>query len=139
MTIKDNVTGFQHLGLPVTNLEKSKRFYAQLGFTEVMATTLPAEGAEILVCMMTLGSFMLELYQLDGHELAEIADRFDGHIDHLALDVNNIEATFEAVRAAGLDSIEGAPAYLPFWEKGIRYFVVRGPDGEKVEFCERIK
>lgn len=134
-----NVTGFQHLGLPVTDLERSRSFYARLGFTEVMATTLPADGAEIQVCMMALGSFVLELYQLVGDELAEIAARRDGHIDHLALDVRNIESAFEEARAAGLDVIEDAPVFLPFWEKGIRYFMVRGPDGEKVEFCERIK
>jgi lactoylglutathione lyase len=82
---------------------------------------------------------VLELYQLVGAELAEIATRRDGHIDHLALDVQSIETAFEKARAGGLDIIEDAPVFLPFWEKGIRYFNVRGPDGEKVEFCERIK
>jgi lactoylglutathione lyase len=89
--------------------------------------------------MMALGSFILEMYQLVGDELAEIALRADGHIDHFALDVQNIETTFAAARLAGLDIIEDEPVFLPFWEKGIRYFKVCGPDGEKVEFCERIK
>jgi hypothetical protein len=30
------------------------------------------------------------------------------------------------------------PVYLPFWEKGIKYFNVLGPDGERVEFAERL-
>ncbi len=137
--IKDHVTGFQHLGLPVTNIEQSLSFYEQLGFTVIMSTTLPADAEPIQVRMMKLGDFVLELYQLTGAEREEIASRTDGHVDHFALDVDDIEATLAAVRAAGLETIEDAPVFLPFWEQGIRYFIVRGPDGERVEFCERIK
>ncbi len=137
--IKEHVTGFQHLGLPVTNIEQSFAFYERLGFSVIMSTTLPADEEPVQVRMMQLGDFVLELYQLAGAERAEIAARADGHVDHFALDVDDIEATFEAVRAARLETVEDAPVYLPFWEQGIRYFVVRGPDGERVEFCERIK
>ena len=28
---------------------------------------------------------------------------------------------------------------LPFWEKGIRYFNIKGPNEEVVEFCEIVK
>ncbi|MBL8133032.1 MAG: VOC family protein, partial [Anaerolineae bacterium] len=81
----------------------------------------------------------LELYQLPGTEGAEAAARSDGHIDHVALDVTDIDAAFAAARSMRLDLLQDAPVFLPFWEKGIRYFIVRGPDGERVEFCERLK
>jgi len=29
--------------------------------------------------------------------------------------------------------------YLPFWEKGCKYFYILGPDGERLEFCEILK
>ncbi len=137
--IKEHVTGFQHLGLPVTNMEQSLAFYERLGFKVIMSTTLPAAAEPVQVRMLALGDFVLELYQLAGAERAEIAARADGHVDHFALDVDQIEPAFAAVHAAGLETVEDAPVFLPFWEKGIRYFVVRGPDGERVEFCERIK
>ncbi len=137
--IKEHVTGFQHLGLPVTNIEQSLAFYERLGFDVIMSTTLPADDEPVQVRMMALGDFVLELYQLAGAERAEIAARADGHVDHLALDVDSIDSTFAAVHTAGLETVEDAPVFLPFWEHGICYFVVRGPDGERVEFCERIK
>jgi lactoylglutathione lyase len=129
-----NVQGFQHLGLPVTNIARSREFYERLGFRAVFETTLPAEGGAIQVAMLDLNGFILELYQLAGADRAEIAARGDGHVDHLALNVADIEQAWEAARAAGLTPLEEAPMYLPFWGKGCKYFTVRGPDGEKVEF-----
>ncbi|MBL8131399.1 MAG: hypothetical protein JNL42_06045, partial [Anaerolineae bacterium] len=46
---------------------------------------------------------MLELYQLPGTEGAEAAARSDGHIDHVALDVTDIDAAFAAARSMRLD------------------------------------
>jgi lactoylglutathione lyase len=138
MQLKDTLTGLQHLGVPVTNLERSRTFYLQLGFTEALRTDLKGAEGDIQVCFLALGTFILELYQLVGAEREEVGRRGDGHIDHFALDVSDIEAAFAAVKAAGLTPLEESPVYLPFWEKGIRYFVVRGPDGEKVEFCQRL-
>lgn len=129
-----NVQGFQHLGLPVTDMARSRAFYERLGFRAVFETALPAEGGAIQVAMLDLNGFILELYQLVGAELAGIAARGDGHVDHLALNVADIEQAWEAARAAGLTPLEEAPMYLPFWGKGCKYFTVRGPDGEKVEF-----
>ncbi len=129
-----NVQGFQHLGLPVTDIARSRAFYERLGFRAVFETTLPAEGGAIQVAMLDLSGFVLELYQLVGADLAGIAARGDGHVDHLALNVADIEQAWEAARAAGLTPLEDAPVFLPFWDKGCKYFTVRGPDGEKVEF-----
>ena len=25
---------------------------------------------------------------------------------------------------------------LPFWEKGIKFFIIEGPNRERIEFCE---
>ena len=129
-----NVQGFQHLGLPVTDIARSRAFYERLGFRAVFETTLPAEGGAIQVAMLDLSGFVLELYQLVGADLAGIAARGDGHVDHLALNVADIEQAWGAARAAGLTPLEDAPVFLPFWDKGCKYFTVRGPDGEKVEF-----
>ena len=129
-----NVQGFQHLGLPVTDIARSRDFYERLGFRAIFETTLPAEGGTIEVAMLDLNGFVLELYQLTGADWVEVAARRDGHVDHLALNVADIERTWEAARAAGLTPLEEAPVFLPFWDKGCKYFTVRGPDGEKVEF-----
>lgn len=135
MLLKDNLHGLQHVGIPVTDLERSKVFYARLGFVEVMRTDLPGASEAIQVAMMRHEQLTLELYQLDPEERQAIAKRVDGHLDHLALDVMDIEQAYREICAAGLQVLEdSAPVYLPFWEQGVRYFTIRGPDGEKIEF-----
>ena len=27
----------------------------------------------------------------------------------------------------------------PFWGEGVKFFTIQGPDGEKIEFCERLR
>jgi catechol 2,3-dioxygenase-like lactoylglutathione lyase family enzyme len=68
------------------------------------------------------------------HKLQEIKNRTDGHIDHVAFDVDDIEKTFELIRNEGLTIIENEPVFLDFWAKGCRYFNILGPDGERIEF-----
>lgn len=136
--LEGNLCGLQHLGLPVTDIERSKAFYSRLGFTVTMTSELSSGEGAIQVTMMELSGLVLELYQLAGTQRAEIGAREDGHIDHIALDVVDIEQAFADVRAAGLELLEDAPVFLPFWEHGVRYFNVRGPDREKVEFNQRL-
>ena len=135
MLLKGNLRGLQHIGLPVTDLERSKAFYTELGFVEVMRTNLPRASEDVQVAMMHHEGLTIELYQLEEHERQEIAQRTDGHLDHIALDVADIEQAYHEIRTSGLEILEAdAPVFLPFWEHGVRYFTVRGPDGEKVEF-----
>ena len=132
------VTGLQHLGVPVTDIARSKVFYTRLGFHEVMATPLHTESGDIQVAMMKTGEFVLELYQLPNKALVEISTRGHGHIDHFALDVDDIPQVFDTVKAAGLVSLEREPVFVPFWDKGVFYFNIEGPDGEKIEFNQRL-
>jgi lactoylglutathione lyase len=135
MLLKDNLQGFQHLGLPVTDLERSRAFYQNFGFTEAMRTDLTPQEHLVRVAMLEKSGFTIELYQLPGAEREEIAARGDGHIDHMALNVRDIDAALAEIRAAGLEVLEpDAPVFLPFWTHGVKFFTVRGPDGEKVEF-----
>lgn len=140
MLLKGNLQGLQHIGIPVTNLERSKAFYVQLGFVEVMRTNLPGTPEPIQVAMMRHEGLTIELYQLAGEERLALAKRSDGHVDHIALDVLDIEQAYSEIRAEGLEILEDpAPVHLPFWERGVKFFTIRGPDGEKVEFNQILK
>lgn len=133
--LKGNLRGLQHIGLPVTNLVRSKAFYSKLGFVEIMRTDLPGTSEAVQVAMMHHEALTLELYQLEQEERQEIAKRPDGHIDHIALDVLDIEQAYNDISGAGLEILEeNAPVFLPFWDHGVKFFTIRGPDGEKVEF-----
>lgn len=124
----------QHVGLPVTDLAASEAFYRRLGFANVMASGFDDRGGRGAVAMMRRDAMILELYQMPEAELQAIRERKDGHIDHIAFDVDDIDSAFAALGTAGFSVVEEEPVFLPFWNKGCKYFNVLGPDGERLEF-----
>jgi catechol 2,3-dioxygenase-like lactoylglutathione lyase family enzyme len=140
MLLHNNLQGLQHLGLPVTDLERSLAFYGQFGFTVAMRTEISSAHGAVQVAMIEKDGLTIELYQLAGAERAEIAARQDGHHDHVALNVLDIDQAFAELKAAGFAILEpDAPKFLPFWAKGVKFFTIRGPDGEKVEFNQFLR
>ena len=59
-----------------------------------------------------------------------------GAIDHISLDVDDIEATWAAVKEAGYTPVEAEIDGLPYFEKGVRFFNIVGPNAETIEFCQ---
>ena len=134
------INHIQHIGLPVSNIQKSIGFYEKFGFTNVMPSTFEIEGEKGgIVAMMKRDSIILELYQMPASYLTEIKNRKDGHIDHIAFDVDDIELAFTTIKENHFTILEKEPVFLNFWNKGCKYFNVLGPDGERLEFNEIIK
>lgn len=129
-----NLTRIQHVGIPVADLVRSEAFYNRLGFTNVMSSTFQHEGGQGKVAMMKQGDIIIEIYQMPDPALNEIRSRKDGHIDHVAFDVEDIEATFALLKKEGFNIIEESPVFLAFWQRGCKYFNITGPDGERLEF-----
>ena len=130
----------QHIGIPVSNIQKSIGFYEKFGFTNVMPSTFEIEGEKGgIVAMMKRDSIILELYQMPASYLTEITNRKDGHIDHIAFDVDDIELAFTTIKENHFTILEKEPVFLNFWNKGCKYFNILGPDGERLEFNEIIK
>jgi sucrose-6-phosphate hydrolase SacC (GH32 family)/catechol 2,3-dioxygenase-like lactoylglutathione lyase family enzyme len=133
--LADNFTGLQHIGLPVSDLDRSVGFYIKLGFRNVMERKFDDGGGLIRVAMMKREGVVMELYQLPPDQLSiDIRTRKDGHLDHIAFNVKDIDKAFEEIKRAGLVPLQDQPVRLDFWERGCRYFSIRGPDGEKLEF-----
>jgi len=128
------INHLQHTGIPVTNLDTSEIFYKKLGFKNVMVSGFEHNGDKGSMAMMQQHEMIIELYQMPPKELKEIRSRSNGHIDHIAFDVSNIEEAFTELKAAGFKVMEEAPVFLPFWKNGCRYFNITGPDGERLEF-----
>jgi lactoylglutathione lyase len=135
---KENLNGLAHIGIPVKNLDRSRDFYKKFGFVEVMHAELPTGGEPVRVCMLEKDSCIIELYQPVGEDLKEIGTRKDGLIDHIALSVHDIDSALEELEAVGTKALEGKPVELPFWDRGAKYFSIRGPDGEKLEFNQKL-
>ena len=99
-----------------------------------MEATFIHQGEPGTAIMMKRDTIIIELYQMPDKELAAIRNRQDGHIDHVAFDVPDIDKTFEVLKKAGFNVLEPAPVFLQFWTKGCKYFNITGPDGERLEF-----
>ena len=132
MNIKIN--HLQHIGIPVTNLKVSEIFYQRLGFKNVMENTFDFNGEKGKVAMMQNGNTIIEIYQMPEKELAEIRSRKNGHIDHIAFDVSDINEAFNVLKKASFHIVEDSPVFLPFWKNGCKYFNILGPDSERLEF-----
>jgi catechol 2,3-dioxygenase-like lactoylglutathione lyase family enzyme len=129
-----NITGIQHIGIPVTNITNSQEFYKRLGFANVMEAGFDEKGERGTCVMMQRGNMIIELYQLPESGLDAIRSRKNGHIDHIAFDVPDIDAAFATIKQAGFNVIEPEPVFLQFWANGCKYFNITGPDNERLEF-----
>lgn len=128
------INHLQHVGIPVTAIGVSEAFYRRLGFNNVMEAGFTNNGEPGTCIMMQHKTVIIELYQLPGSQLQGIRERKDGHIDHIAFDVDDIDETFSLLKNAGFQIMEEAPVFLSFWTKGCKYFNILGPDGERLEF-----
>ena len=61
-----------------------------------------------------------------------------GAINHIAIDVKNIDKVFSLVKSLDMEMTDNNVNSLPFWENGVKFFTIIGPNRERVEFCERL-
>jgi lactoylglutathione lyase len=129
-----NIRAIQHIGIPVTDIGASALFYSKLGFTKVMEAPFDHNGEKGTCIMMQREAMIMELYQMPASGLPEIRSRKDGHIDHIAFDVADIDEVYAILKKGGFHIIEPEPVFLNFWQNGCKYFNITGPDGERLEF-----
>lgn len=99
-----------------------------------MHASFDMDGEAGICIMMQNGSVIIELYQISESRLAEIRNRRDGRIDHIAFNVDDIDSTFITLKKAQCNIVEEAPGFLSFWKKGSTYFNILGPDDEHLKF-----
>ena len=120
-SFRNNVTGIQHLGIPTADLDRTIGFYQGLGFE--LTWQNPGE-----VAFLQNGTLVIETYAVDAPAMK------NGAIDHVALNVTDIEAAWMDAQACGYETEDSAINFLPFFEKGVKFFTIIGPNREKVEF-----
>ena len=119
---KANVTGIQHLGIPTENFPATVDFYHSLGFETIWSNET--------VAFLQLGTLVVETYVATDYPAA----MKNGAIDHVALNVKDIEAAWRDVKAGGYELADTEINFLPFFENGVKFFTIIGPNKEKVEF-----
>ncbi|MBS4963420.1 MAG: VOC family protein [Phocaeicola dorei] len=129
MDIRTKITGIQHVGIPTDDIQKSILFYKGLGFGIVWQTINEQDGTSVV--FLQLGNLIMEVYE------NKQASMKSGAIDHIALNVTDIGAVFSKIKELGYEMLDDNIRYLPFWEYGVRFFTIIGPNKEKIEFCEK--
>ena len=122
MAFSKIATGLQHIGIPTNDLNQTIEFYRSLGFDLALRT---ANGDE-QVAFLRLGDLTIETYQ--NFKAAHV----NGAVDHVAINVVDVDEARRIADALKLEVIE--EGQLPFWDNGVKYFTVLGPNREKIEF-----
>jgi lactoylglutathione lyase len=144
-----NITGFHHVGMTVSSMERSLAFYRDiLGFEEVFSWNpqAPYIGTLVGYPEVDLHATILKLPNNDGRlELLEYRNVDGKPIDsrngnpgtvHVAFFVDDLEPYFERLKAAGIDSVSApvTPTIGP--NKGGRAVYMIDPDGVRVELIQ---
>ena len=129
MDIRTKITGIQHVGVPTDDIQKSILFYKGLGFGIVWQTINEQDGTSVV--FLQLGNLIMEVYE------NKQASMKSGAIAHRALNVTDIDAVFSKIKELGYEMLDDNIRFLPFWEYGVRFFTIIGPNKEKIEFCEK--
>ncbi|MBX7433911.1 VOC family protein [Mycobacterium sp. Y57] len=126
-----------HVGLRVRELDRQKRFYEALGFTEVKRLRVPDSLAGGLLGLdspigfeavyLQNGDFVLQLLTFSGYPAPDEAERtmVGAGLTHLSIAVDDMAAAQAAVRSAG-----GAVIADP---GGGFACMIRDPEGQLLE------
>lgn len=124
--MKEYATGIQHVGIPTKNMDATKEFYQNLGFEPAFETV--NDGSK--VCFLKLENLVMEVYE-SGDAAGKI-----GAIEHVAIDVTDIEQVYEEICKKNMNTMQDEIHFLPFWDNGVRFFTIKGPNEEKIEFSQ---
>lgn len=124
------IVGVAHIGLPTNDLNKTIEFYKSLGF-EVMLETYNEKTKE-KVAFLQIQNYCIESFE------NRQAAMTDGAYQHVALDVKDIESTYKKICENDYQVITDGIEELPFWENGVKFFMIKGPNEERIEFCQKL-
>lgn len=122
----DFALGLQHVGLPTNDLKATIAFYESLGFETVYQVKNEAAGED--VAFLRLKNLTIEAYE-NGRAAMQ-----SGAIDHIAIDVVDVEAAYRLAQEQGYRIVSNGVEFLPFWQNGVKFFILLGPNQERVEF-----
>lgn len=122
------ITGIEHTGIMVSNMEDSITFY-----TEVLGLKLldRFDHTSVPVELAFLGLGGKVLVELISGYTGEVTN--EGKVHHIAFSVTNIEEKFELLKEEGVLIKDKEITELP----NGKYFFFYGPDKESLEFFER--
>ena len=127
--LTDYATGFAHIGIPAKDLDETVDFYKSLGF-KVLG--IFPNGAN-RCAFVAFNDLLIETWEGDQPAMQA------GAINHVSLNATDVDKAFVQAKAQGLNVVEDEVQSIPsFWEHGIRFFNILGPNHETIEFCQKL-
>lgn len=127
MALKDYFTGIQHIGIPAKDLDETIAFYKKLGFDQKGLF----HNGDNRCAFMHYGNIIIETWE--GDPTADC----DGAINHFSMNTTDVDKAYAAAKEMGLNVLDDEIQSIPtFWENGIRFFNIQGPNHERIEFCQ---
>src|SRR5688572_3268501 len=99
-----------HLGIATTGIDGALKFWADaLGLENVHTETV--EDQKVRVAMLPLGESRIELLEptSDDSPISKFLEKRGGGIHHIAVEVDDIEASLEKLKAKGMRLIDETP------------------------------
>lgn len=140
------IIGFLHLSLRVSDLERSRRFYADALGCEVEAeqafegpaANAPVAGAagRVRSLVVARDGFRIELFELDAPRPADdTASAGPGAVHHLVFAVDDLESTLHSLRDRGVVVMEETRTCFA---RGVGSCFVRDPDGLPIQLYQGV-
>jgi lactoylglutathione lyase len=121
-----------HTAIRVTDLERSRRFYATFGFIELGATQIPGGSIVVLNLPGDGDEVTLELFYDDKSNDLVVGDG----LSHLVVQVDDIEGFVAELRTKGLQAGDIEMHAGAGDADGPKTSIVRDPDGHAIELVQ---
>ncbi len=131
------VNKVDHIGIAVSNLEESIKFYEEVLGLKLHGTEIVDEQA-VKVAFLPVGDTEVELLEstsVDG-SIAKFIEKKGQGMQHIAFKVDDIEAALDDMRAKGIRLIDEKPRYGAGGAK-IAFLHPKSTNGVLIELCER--
>lgn len=133
----DSLKGLAHIGIFTINMENTLAFYKDiLGMEVSYEKDLVRPGGTTKLGFVRAGSLVLEFIQPANTE--GILDKKGGIVDHIAIEVKDIEGLAGRLRTQGVAFETSDVVEIGELFDGVKAIFFSGPSGERLEFFEYI-
>ena len=129
--------GFEHVGMTVSNIDKSLNFYVDLLGLKLVVRRKGQDEHGFEFCFLDAGNAMLEMTgPATGALLAEDVAAGRAGLRHLTFCFDDVEALYRKLEEAGVELVE-APRKAYNSDIMTKVAFCRDPDGIPIELGER--
>lgn len=126
-----------HIGIAVSNLDETVKFYKNVLGLELHGTEV-IEEQKVKVAFLPVGDSEVELLESTSPEgpIAKFIEKKGQGIQHIAFRVDDIEAALEEMKEKGIRLIDEKPRYGAGGAR-IAFLHPKSTNGVLIELCER--